>query len=590
MPLPIIATAANTGRVAATTGRVAATTGRSTATAGTNTKNLVQSVGEGAGKITEKGAGTSTTALNSIPTNISGNNVVQTPSVKPESKNTDKIIDTNIQEGNETQKAIENVTNEIKTEGNETQEILEGAKKEQSSSNESQGKLSSKDNSEQKEVNKINEKEKQVEEAQSNRDQKQDVRKAENQRDEIKNSIDNLCNCFKNGIGTKGQKSSEDGIFQKLLSFAPLLLPVLGPLLGLVAPLLPLLAAIATGVGLGAMLAKLLGGDNVFSNAYDGMKTFIETGSIDGDVKQRDRLFDQSLEADRRNARNNISDSALTGSKSNIMNQTAAYANPDLFGVKSEIGDTGEFKDLVEREEAFNVASNILSSFKNALDQYKGKARTTGGREVFSKFLKPYVLDVWPRYEITMKRAGLDPLKQAPGEFAEYAPALEVLYNDIKSNKSDAQVSRVAQTIAETGPKDWKSMGVAITNKEKVTALTNNSNQIGTTSENSEISTQQITTNSNNNEIKSNTENDNIVANPQDSEIKSDNTSSGGDVNVTIVGPPGQSSSGPKSTPAPSPEGPASRAPTDTIEDSGSLAFAVGKQTQHMTFTATAMA
>jgi hypothetical protein len=378
-------------------------------------------------------------------------------------------------------------------------------------------------------------------------------------------SLGKLNSSAKNGMGISNTKSEDSPILRTLMSFIPMLLPVLVPLLGLVAPLLPILAAIATGVGLGALLAKWIGGNNVFEDAYEGAKQFLQTGSITGDVEERQRVFDQSLEADRRNARNNISDTSLKESQSDIANQTAVYQRPDLFGIKDQISDTGEFKDITKREEAFNVASNILSSFKTALDEYKGKIRTTGGREVFSEKIKPYVLEVWPRYETTMKRAGLDPLKEAPGEFAEYAPALE--YNDIKSEKSDAQVSRVAQTIAETGPKNWKSMGVSVRNVEKVSEFNDTVKDTV-----KESSTQTVS----DSEVKSVTETGNIAAKQQDIEVNvpdSAQEGKGGNVNIALTSQGGGSTT--TATPSASPENQASRASGGTIKDARIVAASV---------------
>lgn len=501
-----------------------------------NKTEITDSIADSIGKIANNGNDKSTSSLKKTADSITGNNT--TTATNSETKTTkiepsdSAIIE---REGNQTQEAIENTTQVIQQEGNQTQAAVHKIENTIENQTDQQNK---------------NTKKEEISETQNERGQVQRHR-------ELISAINDCClgklnSSAKNGMGISNTKSEDSPILGTLMSFIPMLLPVLAPLLGLVAPLLPILAAIATGVGLGALLAKWIGGNNVFEDAFEGAKQFLETGSITGDVEKRQRVFDQSLEADRRNARNNISDTPLKESQSDIANQTAAYQRPDLFGIKDQITDTGEFKDIAKREEAFNVASNILSSFKITLDEYKGKVRTTGGREVFSEKIKPYVLDVWPKYETTMKRAGLDPLKEAPGEFAEYAPALEVLYNDIKSEKSDAQVSRVAQTIAETGPKNWKSMGVSVRDVEKVTDFRDTVKDSV-----KESSTQ----NTNTAEVKSVVESGNVAANEQDIAVTipdSVQEGTGGNVNIALNSQGGGATA--TATPSPSPETQASRA------------------------------
>ena len=585
MPLPILGTLA-TG--AATAGRAVvsgtAAAGRGIASgvnaAGRGIASGVNAAGRGItigsrhaidfGKSMKEGVGglikrnsDSSSSLAEIPKNIGGkNSVTVEPKPKNDTPSLDKI-NPPVEQESESNSSSEKTA--ITEEGDQTQAAItkEG--------DQTQAAITEEGDKTEQEIKTLTDRI-----VQENRNDR--VSKTQNERGQVQRhrelisaindcSLGKLNSSAKNGMGISNTKSEDSPILRTLMSFIPMLLPVLVPLLGLVAPLLPILAAIATGVGLGALLAKWIGGNNVFEDAYEGAKQFLQTGSITGDVEERQRVFDQSLEADRRNARNNISDTSLKESQSDIANQTAVYQRPDLFGIKDQISDTGEFKDITKREEAFNVASNILSSFKTALDEYKGKIRTTGGREVFSEKIKPYVLEVWPRYETTMKRAGLDPLKEAPGEFAEYAPALEVLYNDIKSEKSDAQVSRVAQTIAETGPKNWKSMGVSVRNVEKVSEFNDTVKDTV-----KESSTQTVS----DSEVKSVTETGNIAAKQQDIEVNvpdSAQEGKGGNVNIALTSQGGGSTT--TATPSASPENQASRASGGTIKDARIVAASV---------------
>lgn len=521
---------------------------------------ITNSITDSIGNIANNDNNKSTSSLSKTADSITGNNtttVTNSETKTPKIESSDSLMIE--REGNETQEAIENTKQVIQQEGNQTQAAVHKIENTIENQTDQQNK---------------NTKKEEISETQNERGQVQRHR-------ELISAINDCClgklnSSAKNGMGISNTKSEDSPILGTLMSFIPMLLPVLAPLLGLVAPLLPILAAIATGVGLGALLAKWIGGNNVFEDAFEGAKQFLETGSITGDVEKRQRVFDQSLEADRRNARNNISDTPLKESQSDIANQTAAYQRPDLFGIKDQIADTGEFKDIAKREEAFNVASNILSSFKITLDEYKGKVRTTGGREVFSEKIKPYVLEVWPRYETTMKRAGLDPLKEAPGEFAEYAPALEVLYNDIKSEKSDAQVSRVAQTIAETGPKNWKSMGVSVRDVEKVTDFRDTVKDTVT-----ESSTQST----NNLQVKGVVETGSVAASEQDKAVTvpdSVEEGKGGNINIAVAaqGSPGSSTP----TPQPSAENVASKASGETAPDSRIVAACIDVYNTESTF------
>ena len=573
MPLPAIL-----GSIASGTARAA----------GTGISTIGRSIGTGIGQLASGTASTVKSTGNLFKENA-GKIVNGIKGGKPtvgentQIKETSNIIK---QSGDETEKAVKQSGDEtekaVKQSGDETEKAIK------QSGDETKSTIEKIENN-----SILKEKEKTAQTEQRNRKNDNDVRLASSERLKIASSIDNLGNIFKQGL--KKEKPKDTSILGSLLSFAPGLITLLPgliaavpSLLGFAVPLIAAIAAVGGGFYLGKKIAELMGMDgnravetvaDVFERANDstlekianltpaGMAINI-TRSILEDVGEK-----KAEEAKAKGQQ--IAASALetpeASEKFKQATENVQSAGTLLFQdlQPEELNESGEFKDVGKKESALNEANMILIQFKGLLDAYKNVAMLPEGRKLFAEKIKPFIKEASPKYNKIAKLAGIDAPNREPLPTPEgiYGIALTELGTaDIL--KKDVQFSTKLQTFSTSSPDKWKSSGgLSLRGGEEATA------ELNKTSTGSQITAKQSSA---------------VLPKPQDSEIKSNNTSTEGNINVNVMAPGGQSPSGPKSTPAPSPEGNPSRAPTDSLSDSEMVAFAVGKQTQHSTFPAIA--
>jgi hypothetical protein len=559
---------------------------------GNNTKELGNSVVENVNPETKDVTPASTGGSNDLKPSVVGENTsAETPS--PDSEPTspsdsgpiaaeENNDNSNNNEGQSSDLGEKEPTNAAKVKSSEAdeEESSEAKQKEEiedlagAIGEENEENLKEQDKQDDKQAKRQQNKEN-IEQTQEQRKNNQDVQRASSERREIIAAIHQLRESLTSGTGNKTESKKEDkNIVSGLIgSLFPGLLGSMGLLLPMMGGLLPIVAMIAGGIGLGKLVSKLMGTEQHLGMGIDAVSEYFKHGSITGKYDQMRKTSRETFSKDLGQASENIKSDPLDNSMTaNTVLKTDQYMDPSLFS-SNEVNEDGSFKDLKRREDAFSTSSDILEGFKNALDQYKGKVTTPGGRIVFGEVIKPYVKDTWPRYEASMKKAGLDPIKHAPGEFGEYAVGLEVLYNELKEGKSDKQVSRVAQVIAQTKPKNWGSMGVNVGDKkENITDLSQFESK-------GQGEVDPSTVNVNTESLEATPQQTDVSTSSMNSSESSSNTT-----NVMVM--TNQSSNSPKSpgTPAPASEETADKSENSYVPGSQLLAAQIGIESKGATF------
>lgn len=506
------------------------------------------------------------TGFKKIENAVKGKNAqVSSKTSNPEIKEHNQTQEQIVKEGDETQEKI------VK-EGDETQKEIKGVK-------ETTKQIEKQNNND--EIK--NKKQQNVEDEQNERENEADVKRASSERKEIKNSIENLCDCFKKGIGIS---KKEDSILSKLMGFIPLLLPLLAPLL----PLLGLLAGVGlAGLGLSLfkdlwpkikdwMMEKLNSiGNETVREGLKGTVGLLTEGTTTPELERiREANVEQAKFASKttRKLRDTNTQIMETGERLSTSDRAKKLIEPPA----EQIDELGVFKDSEQKELALEDAKEILENFKQFLVSNKENVKTPAGKEVVSQYITQYVKDTYPVYEKAMQRSGFDPKEDSPPGYENYAAIFRNISNKLKEKKAYRfkpdvegvesqsrtvipEIQNTIQTAATESETNWKSMGIP----GLPDIVSNNENGFvgGDSSDKSAT----------------------VMPRTEQEDVSKTSSSENSNTIIAVVPGGGNAPALPAGiTSAATPEGGASRAAADTISDSDILGRAVGKQTHHATF------